>query len=169
MNPEELYTANEGLVHYVLKTHYPDKQFDEDFHQIGRLGLWKACLTYDRDASRFSTYACKCIRNEIVMELRALLTKKRSSQNYIIVSLDQRTKAPGTENMSILDLIPGDMNVDFIDIKGFWNSLTDREKDIVLCLIAEKTQAEMEKELGISHTTIWRTIVLIKKKWNMYI
>lgn len=169
MTAEELYLANEKLVYHVIKRYFTEKLHDEDIEQVGRLGLWKACQTYDSDESRFSTYACNCIRNTISMELRKSSATKRNSQDYILISFDQPVKTPGVEAMTVAEVIPGDMDVGFTDWDGFWNSLTPRER-LVLSKYAEcKNKAEVEKELGLSHTTIWRCVLSIREKWNAYI
>lgn len=169
MTPEDLYLANEKLVYHVIKRYFTDKLHDEDIEQVGRLGLWKACQTYDSDLSSFSTYASNCIRNTILMELRKSTVAKRNSKGYVIVSLDQEVKAPGVETMTIADVIPGDMDVGFTDWDGFWNSLTPKERLVLLKYSECKNKAEVEKELGLSHTTIWRCVVSIREKWNAYI
>ena len=82
MTPEELYLKNEALVCHVLNKKFPMNRFDDDFQQIARLGLWKACLRYDETKSKFSTYAVPAIENEIKMELR------KKSRKPIEISLD---------------------------------------------------------------------------------
>lgn len=47
----------------------------EDLLQEGYIGLWKACLTFDKDKGyQFSTYACKCIDSQIRTMLRNIGT-----------------------------------------------------------------------------------------------
>jgi len=59
----------------------------EDFEQVGFLGLWKACITYDPDkGARFSTYASTCIKNQLKKLLRSRTGTTRI-RGYL--SLDQ--------------------------------------------------------------------------------
>lgn len=67
---ERLYRENEKLVHGALRRYFPKLAFDEDIQQIARIGLWKACLSYQEDRACFSTAAYKFIANEVRMELR---------------------------------------------------------------------------------------------------
>lgn len=67
---ERLYRENKKLVHGALQRYFPTLAFDEDIQQIARIGLWKACLSYQEDRARFSTAAYKFIANEVRMELR---------------------------------------------------------------------------------------------------
>lgn len=169
MTPENLYLANEKLVFHVIKRYFTSMMHDEDVEQIGRLGLWKACQTYNSDESKFTTYACNCIRNTIAMELRKSMATKRNSQDYILISLDQELKTSDIEDMTVAEVIPGDMDVGFVDWDGFWNSLTKRERLVLLTYAKCKNKTEVVKKLGISHTTIWRCVTSIRKKWNAYI
>lgn len=169
MTPEELYFENEQLVFGVLKKYFIEKLFDEDYQQIGRIGLWKACLSYNSDISKFSTYACHCIYNEIVMEFRKL-SAKRLGGNYILLSLSQPIdKAEDGYERVVEDIVIGDKDVNCVDFKGFWESLSDVERVIIRCLESGMTRPQMTELIGLSHTTIWRHVVQIKKKWNSYI
>lgn len=170
MNSEELYLANESLVYYAIKKTCPEKLFDEDVQQLGRLALWKACVSYDKDASKFSTYACNCIKNELIMHIRTMNTQKRIPKNAFLVSLDQRAfKSDELDETMLLEVIPGDNDVTFMDLEGFWKSLSFIERDIIRCKFRGMTRPEIATKLGISHTTVWRHTVSIRKKWDMYI
>lgn len=169
MTAEELYLANELLVYHVLKKLFPNKQFDEDLQQVGRLGLWKACNTYDKDASKFSTYACSCIRNELIMHMRVLTAQKRAPKDAFTVSLDQGAyKSEDLESVILSDIVADD-DVGFLDLKGFWDSLIPIERAIVRCRMRGMIVPEIVEELGISHTTVWRYTKSAREKWDMYI
>ena len=69
---EKLFNENTKLVHYVinksfqgLKTYISGYDY-EDIVQVGNIGLWKACLSYNPDKSKFTTYAIRIIYNEIL-------------------------------------------------------------------------------------------------------
>lgn len=169
MTAEELYSENEPLVFHILKRYFPDKLSDEDYQQIGRMGLWKACSSYNSDISKFSTYACHCIYNEVTMELRKT-SAKRLGGNYILLSLSQPIdKDDDGHERLVSDLIVGDEDVHYVDFKCFWEALSDIERLIFKCLESGMTRAQMTEQTGLSHTTIWRHVVQIKKKWNNYI
>lgn len=62
---------NLKLVNHILQKQFPNLARNEDMFQIGCVGLIKAVDTFNEDAGiSFSTYASKCIMNEILMELR---------------------------------------------------------------------------------------------------
>lgn len=68
---EELVLNNLKLVHYfVNKLDVPYRDY-EDIISIGTVGLIKAAITFDSSKGlEFSTYAGKCINNEILLHLR---------------------------------------------------------------------------------------------------
>ncbi len=169
MTPEELYFENEQLVFHVLKKYFNEKLFDEDYRQIGRLGLWKACSSYNSDISKFSTYACCCIYNEIMTELRKD-SVRHIGNNYILLSLNHPIdKNEDSSERVVEDLVMGDKDIRYFDFKGFWEALSGPERIIFKCLETGMTRAQMVEQIGLSHTTIWRHVVQIKKKWNDYI
>ena len=62
---EELIAQHKNLVYAVLHRHYPHKSNDEDYIQIGTIGLWHAAERYQDGFGKFSTYAYACIRREL--------------------------------------------------------------------------------------------------------
>ena len=64
---ENLIRKHYGLVvSQALKFIGSDKQLLEDYIQVGLIGLLKAVRKYDKDRSRFSTFATTCIKNELI-------------------------------------------------------------------------------------------------------
>ena len=74
MNSREIEQAvvdNQNLVRFAINRYFPGLREDEDIFQVGWIGLWKACLSYDSSKSKLSTFAVRCIINEVRMELRS--------------------------------------------------------------------------------------------------
>ena len=96
-----LIERNLRLVAHVIKKYQNLEEDPEDLISIGTIGLIKAIQTFDfQKASRLSTYAARCIDNELLMLLRS---KKKSSKE---VSLYEPigTDKEGNE-ISLLDVI----------------------------------------------------------------
>ena len=62
---EKLFLESQGLVHTVIRKYYPTYLYDEDIKSIGIEGLMNACKAYDPERNKFTTFACKCIYNQI--------------------------------------------------------------------------------------------------------
>ena len=165
MTPEELYFKNEALVYHVLNKKFPMSRFDDDFQQIARLGLWKACLSYDETKGKFSTYAVPCIANQIKMELRKM------SRKPIEVSLEALVKDTdeNSETLTISGMLIGEQDVGFVDTIWVDKELTDRQKRILSLLYDGMVQADIAREVGISQTMVSREVSKIRNIAQKYI
>ena len=127
MTPEELYLANEKLAYWILAKFYPAFQMDEDYQQVAKIGLWKACLGYKEDAQiKFSSYASRCILNEICNYFRD--SGQTSRDGVSSLSLDVQINDDGA---TLANLLPGDKDVLFID---FGKALQAVKKRSLPCL-----------------------------------
>ena len=164
MTPEELYLANERLAYWVLAKYYPSFQMDEDYQQVAKIGLWKACLGYKEDAQiKFSSYASRCILNEICNYFRDSGQASRDGASSL--SLDVQIN----DDTTLANLIPGDKDVLFIDFNGFWESLTSREKKIVAMLIQGLTNREIGNSIGVSNQRVSEILLKAKQKFLNYV
>ena len=165
MTPEELYFKNESLVYYVLNKKFPMNRLDDDFQQIARIGLWKACLRYDETKGKFSTYAVPAIENEIKMELRKM------SKKPIEVSLEALVKDTdeNSETLTISGMLIGEQDVGFVDTIWVDKELTDRQKRILGLLYDGMVQADIAREVGISQTMVSREVSKIRNIAQKYI
>ena len=85
---EQLILGNQRLVTYTVKVKFrmDAKNVDlfQEFISVGMVGLVKAGRTFNPDYGvKFSTYAGRCIENEILMELR------RRRRRHDTISLQQ--------------------------------------------------------------------------------
>ena len=100
-----LIQRNLRLVAHIVKKYQGAGEELDDLISIGTIGLIKAIQTFDfQKASRLSTYAARCIDNELLMLLRS---KKKSSKE---VSLYEPigTDKEGNE-ISLLDVTAQEM------------------------------------------------------------
>lgn len=73
----------------------------DDLISIGTIGLIKAISTFDsRKATRLSTYAARCIDNELLMMLRSRKKRSREISLYEPIGTDKE----GNE-ISLLDIV----------------------------------------------------------------
>ena len=165
MTPEELYLANERLAHWVLAKYYSRYQMDEDWQQVARLGLWKACLGFKEDSGfTFSSYASRAMLNELNNYFRD--GRRLLRDNYSDISL---STIVGENGMTLETALPGDEDVRFIDLKGFWESLTSRERKIVSMLTDGLTNREIGKRMGVSNQRVSEIRLKAKQKFLNYI
>lgn len=165
------FESNMNLVYSVLSqmNMVSDKEF-EDLVQEGSLGLVKACDTYDPSRGfKFSTYACTCIRNNILMYLR---TRRRQSKLRTISS-DIPISSPlnPQESSRLSDLLedPGES----VDRKVATSLLIEALKSerplykTILRLTYEGyNQSEIGKRLGVSQSYVSRTQKKLHSKYK---
>ena len=82
-----LIERNLRLVAHIVKKYYTSYKDQDDLLSIGTIGLIKAIDTYNIDnGARFATYACTCVKNEILMYFRSI--KKMQCETSIYDSID---------------------------------------------------------------------------------
>ena len=164
---ELLIRHNLRLVAHISKK-YRNSKFDtEDLISIGSIGLMKAIKTFSYEkGNSFSTYASRCIDNEILMTFRS--DKKNVNAVYLedVISVDK-----DGNNLSLYEVLKDEhTNVGkevenkllFKKIeKVLKNDLPEREQQIIIKrfgLLGEipKTQIELAEEMNISRSYISR-------------
>ena len=163
---EILIERNLRLVAHNAKKYQNVDEEMEDLISIGTIGLIKAISSFDAGKGKLSTYASRCIDNELLMLLRS---KKKSSRE---VSLFEPigTDKEGNE-INLLDIIEHEEedvteqmalceNVRKLE-KLLDKVLTGREREIIflrygLATGREVTQREIGEKLHISRSYVSR-------------
>ena len=161
-----LVKHNLRLVAHIIKKYYQNSSGQDDLVSIGTIGLIKAINTYDIDKNiKLSSYASRCIENEILMHFRNL---RKSAQD---VSLNDTIDTDKDGNpLTLMDILADDSNIDDdIDTKlnlqvlqrYIDTTLTDREREIIiyrygLLGVDPLPQRELAKRLNISRSYISR-------------
>ena len=96
-----LIQRNLRLVAHIVKKYQGAGEDSDDLISIGTIGLIKAIQTFDfQKASRLSTYAARCIDNELLMLLRSKKKSNKEVSLYEPIGTDKE----GNE-ISLLDVI----------------------------------------------------------------
>ncbi len=164
---DKLIEHNLRLVVHIAKKYTNNEQELEDFTSIGTIGLIKAIDSFkDNKGFKISTYASRCIENEILMYIRTSKKQKAEiSMNQVIgtdkdgndmelidtLVLKEKDAVDDIHDKTVLKQV-----LDFIEKK-----LNKREKYIMNkrygldggnCM----TQQELADELGISRSYVSR-------------
>ena len=162
-----LIQRNLRLVAHIVKKYQGAAEELDDLISIGTIGLIKAIQTFDfQKASRLSTYAARCIDNELLMLLRSRKTSSKEVSLYEPIGTDKE----GNE-ISLLDVIetePVDVVKNYSlkqDIDYLYQLLpkvlSPREQEIITLRYGlygqkELTQREIAKRLNISRSYVSR-------------
>lgn len=163
-NRDQLIVDNMKLVYFALHKYYPKRfAYDEDLIQCGMIGLCEAADKYDPEMGAFTTFAIRGIRNRISYELK--LRRKHVGQ----VSLSQPISGDAENDLTLEDVLPGDEDVEFIDIETMLSILSPREREVAELRLSGLNGKEISKQIGCSHETPRQVCQRIKKKWRKYI
>ena len=160
MESQKRISNNMSLVYYVIHKYYPTYINDEDIKQSGMVGLCKAANTFDEEKSTFSTYAVRCILNEISHEFRS-----RKKHNGVL-SLDYEYSNGSDEDVALKDMVVGQDDVEYVDTTFIYQNLNPLECAIVECKLKGMTTREMATIFGCSYQNISKHIRKIKSKIN---
>ncbi len=162
-----LVSHNLRLVAHIVKKYSNSAKEADDLISVGAIGLIKAINSYSPDkGAQLSTYAARCIENEILMLFRA------NKKHQCNISLEETigTEKDGNEIMladvvcdidnDVMELVESNILTEKL-INIIRETLSDREYKI-LCLrygiggSVAYTQREVAKKLGISRSYISR-------------
>ena len=173
----KLVEHNIRLVLYQVEKRFKTVQYDKkELVSIGNIGLMKAVTTFDISRNmEFSTYAIRCIDNEILMFLRNL--KKYASD----ASLDEAIYHNNDgDEIKIKDTLSDDMDFveEYIDnethlmIREIVNELPERDRKIIILYFGfydnkRHNQNEIANMLSISQSYVARLIKRIVSQIGM--
>lgn len=171
----KLIEHNLRLVAHIAKRYASNEQEMEELISIGSIGLIKAINSFSSDKGyKISTYASKCVENEILMNIRA--TKKQKSEvsmNAIIGTDKDGNDMELVETLdsdakdaidTIYDKVVSQQVLDYIN-----NKLSKREQYIMnlrygMNGFQQKTQQQIADELGISRSYVSRIETKVQNK-----
>lgn len=163
----KLIEHNLRLVAHIVKKYYTAAKDQDDLVSVGTVGLIKAIDSFDIEkGARFTTYAGKCLQNEILMYFRS--QKKHAG----VTSINEAVDVDKDGNpLTYLEIIaaPDDI-VDSIDrklkiekiIKAIRTVLTDRERKIMMLRYGlnkngrQYAQRDVAQIMGISRSYVSR-------------
>ena len=171
----KLIEHNLRLVAHIAKKYSSNEQELEDLISIGSIGLIKAINSFSGEKNfKVSTYASRCIENEILMYLRSSKKIKSEVSMNTIIGTDK-----DGNDMELLEILDVDTK-DAIDtiynkalvkqvIEYINEKLPKREKYIMelrygLNGKSQKTQQQIADELGISRSYVSRIETKVQNK-----
>lgn len=156
---------NLRLVAHIVKKYCALPGDAEDLISIGTIGLIKAVSSFDSTKQvRFSTYASRCIENEIRMHLR----RERKAPLTLSMQEPIQTSKDGS-HLTVLDVVPDDFLLDedcecreeSSRLRALVQQLTGRERQVILLRYGLSsqpplTQQQVAQLLGISRSYVSR-------------
>lgn len=175
---EKLIRHNLRLVAHIVKKYYTLPGDQDDLISIGTIGLMKAVDTFDSTRrARFSTYASRCIENEIRMQFR------RDRKTSGTLSLQEALEADGESSLTLSDVLQDnfcmeeacELQDDLGRMRQLLDTLPARERQIILLRYGlagqpPLTQLEIAGLFHISRSYVSRlethALELLRQKWE---
>lgn len=160
---EQKIIDNMGLVHYVLHKYFPLYIDNQDNIQNGYVGLIKAVDSFDESTGNtFSTYASRCIFNEIAMDLRRRNKyAKDISLHAVLAEGDTRD-----DLLTIEDVLSYEDDYTPLYIQEFVQCLDEREITVLRYLMAGKNQTYISNRLGMTRSNVCLIVKKMRSKWK---
>ena len=162
----KLIEHNLRLVAHIIKKYESNEYLQDDLISIGTIGLVKGIDSYKQSKNtRLTTYAARCIENEILMHYRS----NKKHLNNVSLNDSIGFDKDGNE-INLIDVLKCDNEdiADMIDTQNkidlllkYLDTLSKREKEIIikrygLYNTREMTQKEISKEMKISRSYVSR-------------
>ena len=163
---DKLIEHNLRLVAHIAKKYASSGCDSDDLISIGSIGLIKAVHTFKPEAGRLTTYASRCIENEILMHLRAGKKLRGTVSMGDSVGTDkegnelQLTELLGTDK----DMVPDEVSARIdagIALQLIEKVLDEREREVIRLRYGLEDglfhpQHAVAKKLGISRSYVSR-------------
>lgn len=160
---EQKIIDNMGLVHYVLHKYFPLYIDNQDNIQNGYVGLIKAVDSFDESTGNtFSTYAFRCIFNEIAMDLRRRNKYAKDISLHAVLAEGDTRDDP----LTIEDVLSYEDDYTPLYIQEFVQCLDEREITVLRYLMGGKNQIYISNRLGMTRSNVCLIVKKMRSKWK---
>ena len=169
---KQFVLENQRLVHYLVQKMgvLPNSSEYEDITSIGTIGLIKAAITFDSSKKiNFSTYASKCINNEIFMYYRK--TKKYANEVPIDKPIGKDMEGNELTLEDIIEHPKSNFDEEIVNKEAFvqvvniiLNYLKEKDRLVILYRMGQVSQEDIAKSLNISQSYVSRIITKVINK-----
>lgn len=159
----------EDLVHAVVRPFYIPGGEKEDLVQEGRIGLYKAVMTFNGSSS-FKTYAYICVRSCVLSALRKVSTKKSAADLTAVSLAGISAEGDYEKNPAVADS-EFDPETRYINSETarelsdkIMITLSQSERDILLMRLDGYSYKEIGQKTGRNAKFVDNTVQRIRKK-----
>lgn len=171
---EEIVVNNLALVHYCVKRLNVEHSQYQDIVSVGTIGLIRAAKTFDNSKGiKFTSYASKCIYNEISVYFRnenihsknislytPIINNSNNEKDFTYIDIISNQKS-FTEKIELKDMAIRGINI-------ILNVLNQREKLIMLYRISGMKMHCVAKIFNTTKANISRIEIRLRKILKLY-
>ena len=156
---KQLVTDNHNLIYRFLQK---EKLNMEDWYDLAAIGMCKAAKTFNEGTSKFSTYAFKCMFNEVYSEKKKELRQRTIPQNEILYYNTEYENESGNK-VEFIDKMQSDQNVENdcihkVALRNAFNKMKEKHKPIISLFLQGYKQVEIMKIAGCSQPHVSRVM-----------
>lgn len=150
-------------VSWAVNSQFKNIKHDkEDLFSIGVIGLMKAIEKYKPDYAGFRTFSCRCIVNEILMELRKRRRVYENAKDNVTVFIEK-------EEFEIIDMVADENDgmqsrESSILVRQLLECVSEKQRDSLMKYYGieceEMRQSEIAKLENMNQATISRRIIV---------
>ena len=161
---EKRFQKNKSIVPFVYYRWFNNyTNWQEDLFQEGYLALWKACCKFKEDHAtiKFSTYAINAVYFKLLDYCKKFIGKTSN-----IISLDAFcvSETPEGDSLYLIDMISDEQDMDTrYLIENCINQLSERDRKIILDIMAGYNQEEIAKKRNVSQSFVSRRLIKFRK------
>ena len=152
----------------------------EDLIQEGMIGLYNAIRDYDKDKSKFSTFAEICVSRQILTAVKAASRKKHMPLNTYISLNNPVNYDSDDEGASFLDIIKSSSTINPESliigeesknslIAHIYTSLSKMEKEVLFLYLSGKSYSEIAEITHKNEKSVDNALQRVKKKINDFV
>lgn len=155
----QLVIDNHNLIYRFLQK---EKLNMEDWYDLAAIGMCKAAKTFNDKTSKFSTYAFKCMFNEVYSEKRKELRQKAIPQNEILYYNVECENESGNK-VEFIEKMQSDQNVENdciheVSLQKAFNKIKEEYKPLIKLFLQGYKQVEIMKIVGCSQPHVSRVM-----------
>jgi len=160
-----LFDRNIRLAEWCARRYGQGQLSHDDRRQAARIGLWKACMSWSSDGAALSTYALRCIYNEIRLACARERVREYADVDLLVDVLEdtsmptpeqvlaQREQAVLGEALSVANRVPHRVK-------------RATAADIVTMMGEGRLQSEIAQALGVSRQRIGQVVADVRAEYS---
>lgn len=150
----QMVEQNMNLAYHVANKFNCKRISQDDIKQVAMIGLIKAVEKFNPNKGKFSTYACKVIKNEIINEIKRANRFPAEMADDEMNQLESDTLSPADKEYFMFEL----------------ESKLDHQEFVAVTMqfLEGCTQKEVAEEIGCSQGQVCRIIKKAKKKIKLF-
>lgn len=166
---EALINRYKTVVRSISRRFFVKGADSDDLLQEGMIGLFKAITSYVEPEGEDNTYAFngfarKCVRNQILNEIRSLQSRKNDPLDDYVPFVEDCEELLGYIDSPEESVIEDESKSNMT--RELYSLLSELEKRVLVMYFDGKKYSEIASELGCSEKSVANAMCRVRRKWG---